>query len=98
MTNENNPIDFGAFTEPKKRPEPVSAPEESKKEKGRGERQEWVSRQPAAEPVAPQKATEGQISIKGPDHIIERFKQLCKDDRRVYYDMLEILMDKFEGK
>ena len=44
------------------------------------------------------KLPDQQISIKGPGHIIERFKQLCRDDRRHYYDMLEILMDNFERK
>ena len=42
---------------------------------------------------------EGQLSIKSPDRqILERFKKMCKADRRAYYDMLEILMDHFEGK
>ena len=42
---------------------------------------------------------EGQVSIKSPDNrIIERFKAMCKADRRKYYDMLEILMDAYEGK
>lgn len=41
-------------------------------------------------------AAETQLNIKGPADIIERFKALCKDDRRSYYDMLEILMDSFE--
>ena len=42
---------------------------------------------------------EGQMNIKSPDNrIIERFKAMCKADRRAYYDMLEILMDNYEGK
>lgn len=41
---------------------------------------------------------DGQISIKGPLSTIRRFQKLCKDDRRTYADMMEILMDRFEGK
>lgn len=47
----------------------------------------WPSREPLAE---------GQISIKGPLSTIRRFKALCKEDRRTYADMLNILMDQFE--
>jgi hypothetical protein len=39
---------------------------------------------------------EGQISIKAPLEVIERFRRLCRDDRRTYADMLAILMDGFE--
>ncbi|QDG74398.1 hypothetical protein [Labrenzia sp. PHM005] len=39
---------------------------------------------------------EGQMNIKGNKAILMRFKQMCKDDRRSYADMLEILMDRFE--
>lgn len=49
----------------------------------------WPSREPIAD---------GQISIKGPLSTITRFKALCKDDRRTYADMLNILMDQFEQK
>lgn len=42
--------------------------------------------------------SEGQLNLKGPLHILNRFKALCKDDRRAYYDMLQILMDRYEGK
>jgi len=38
-----------------------------------------------------------QLNLKGPRDILERFKAMCKADRRPYYDMLEILMDSFEG-
>ena len=41
---------------------------------------------------------DAQMNLKGPQHIIERFKAMCKDDRRPYYDMLEILMDEFDRK
>ncbi len=41
---------------------------------------------------------DGQLNLKGPRPILERFKVMCKADRRAYYDMLEILMDTYEGK
>ncbi len=47
----------------------------------------WLSREPVRE---------GQISIKAPLEVIERFRRLCRDDRRTYADMLAILMDGFE--
>jgi len=40
---------------------------------------------------------DGQISIKGPMTTIQRFKAMCKDDRRTYADMLDILMNHFEN-
>lgn len=70
-------------------PEPAELPE------GQGSRA-WPDR-PVVSAPAP-KPPEAQISIKGPVEIIERFKALCKEDRRVYYDMLEILMNEREGR
>lgn len=52
-----------------------------------------VERWPSREPVR-----DGQISIKAPLDVIERFKLICKDDRRTYADMLGILMDLYEAK
>lgn len=49
----------------------------------------WPSREPVAD---------GQISIKGPLKTIRRFQAMCKDDRRTYADMLDILMNTFEKK
>lgn len=72
--------------EPSKRPEDRlegSAPLETP------DTHRWPSREPVAE---------GQISIKGPLKTIKRFQALCKDDRRTYADMLNILMDAFESK
>ncbi|MGR3369347.1 MULTISPECIES: hypothetical protein [Roseobacteraceae] len=43
-------------------------------------------------------ATDGQLNLKGPRHVLDRFRAMCKADRRAYYDMLEILMDQFEGR
>lgn len=42
-------------------------------------------------------STDGQLNLKGPRQVLNRFKLMCKQDRRAYYDMLEILMDHFEG-
>ena len=39
---------------------------------------------------------EGQLNMKGRQAVLNRFKAMCKDDRRSYVDMLEILMDRFE--
>lgn len=52
-----------------------------------------VSAFPSREP-----APDWQLNLKGPRPILERFKAMCKADRRPYYDMLEILMDAFEKK
>lgn len=41
---------------------------------------------------------DAQLNLKGPKHILDRFKAMCKADRRPYYDMLEILMDEFEQR
>lgn len=49
----------------------------------------WPSREPMQD---------GQISIKAPLATIDRFRMLCRDDRRTYADMLGILMDAYEGR
>ena len=49
----------------------------------------WPSREPMIDT---------QISIKAPGEVVERFRSLCKGDRRTYADMLRILMDAFEGR
>lgn len=41
---------------------------------------------------------DGQVSIKAPLDVIERFRAMCRDDRRTYADMLGILMDRYEGR
>ncbi len=51
-----------------------------------------VSRFPSREA-----SSDGQLNLKGPQHVLDRFKAMCKADRRAYYDMLEILMDRFES-
>lgn len=52
-----------------------------------------AERWPSREPVR-----DGQISIKAPLDVLERFKRICKEDRRTYADMLGILMDRYESK
>lgn len=64
-------------------PDPVSA------ERAGASIERWPSREPVRD---------GQISIKAPLDVIERFKDICKDDRRTYADMLGILMDRYESK
>lgn len=49
----------------------------------------WPSREPAQD---------GQVSIKAPLEVIERFRKLCKDDRRTYADMLSILMNEYDRR
>lgn len=53
--------------------------------------EERAARWPSREPVM-----DGQISIKAPLSTLDRFKRICKDDRRTYADMLRILMDRYE--
>lgn len=47
----------------------------------------WPSREPLRE---------GQLNIRADLAVLERFKALCRDDRRTYGAMLEILMDGLE--
>ncbi len=51
-----------------------------------------AERWPSREPIR-----DGQISIKAPLDVLDRFKRICKDDRRTYADMLEILMNSYES-
>jgi hypothetical protein len=39
---------------------------------------------------------DGQLNMKGPQQVLQRFKSMCIADRRSYVGMLEILMDSFE--
>ena len=41
---------------------------------------------------------DAQLNLKGPRDILDRFKAMCKADRRAYYDMLKILMDTYERR
>lgn len=52
-----------------------------------------AERWPSREPVR-----DGQISIKAPLDVIERFRRMCHDDRRTYADMLGILMERFDQR
>lgn len=65
---------------PPLQPEPHTSPSAA------SEPARWPSREPVQD---------GQISIKAPLDVIERFRILCRDDRRTYADMLGILMDAF---
>ena len=47
----------------------------------------WPSREPSRD---------GQECIKAPLDVIERFRGICRDDRRTYADMLGISMDRYE--
>lgn len=81
-------LDLGRLKQFEPERQPVERPEAPKPaETAAPDR--WPSREPMAE---------GQISIKGPLKTIRRFQALCKDDRRTYADMLNILMDAFEKK
>lgn len=42
-------------------------------------------------------SADGQLNMRGSQAVLDRFKTMCKDDRRSYVAMLEILMDRFEG-
>lgn len=52
-----------------------------------------IDPRPSREPLS-----DGQISIKAPLDVLDRFKRICEDDRRTYADMLGILMDRYEGQ
>ena len=58
---------------------------------------EYQSRE-APDPIAVTQAisvqpVEGQLNIRAPLEIIDRFRRLCGEDRRTYAEMLRILMD-----
>ncbi len=41
---------------------------------------------------------DGQINIKGPTAILERFREMAKAERYRHAEFLEILMNAYEGK
>lgn len=51
----------------------------------------WPSREPL--PEAPAQV---QLNMRLDRAVSDRFKRLCRDDRRTYNDMLSILMDAFD--
>ena len=77
-------LDLDRLKQFEARPAPMPVPEQATPEPGR-----WPSREAVRD---------GQISIKAPLGTIERFRALCRDDRRTYADMLGMLMDRFEGR
>ena len=83
-------LDFSKLsTEPKSQQE-VSGREEvkGKQPEPNGQQtprmQAWPSRE---------QQRDGAFTIRGPLEDIDRFKRLCKEDRRTYIDMLRMLMD-----
>lgn len=82
------PLDFDRLKQFEARPAAEAGPEPVVDRAG-GATGRWPSREPLRD---------GQISIKAPLDVLERFKRICKDDRRTYADMLGILMDRYEGK
>ncbi|MCY4305927.1 MAG: hypothetical protein OXC62_14295 [Aestuariivita sp.] len=96
--NERNDLDFGALKGPVK---PELKTVES--EEDRTVFEPWPSRSPTPPTMGslqpkekPLVSLEAQVSIRGPGYIIERFKKLCKDDRRSYYNMLEMMMNRWD--
>jgi hypothetical protein len=82
------PLDFDRLKQFEARPAAKVDPEPAAERAG-----DTATRWPSREPVM-----DGQISIKAPLEVLDRFKRICKDDRRTYADMLGILMDRYEGK
>lgn len=82
------PLDFDRLKQFEARPAVKTEPEPVLDRAG-GATERWPSREPPRD---------GQISIKAPLEVLERFKRICKEDRRTYADMLGILMDRYEGK
>jgi hypothetical protein len=82
------PLDFDRLKQFEARPVATVDPEPAAERAG-----DTATRWPSREPVM-----DGQISIKAPLDVLDRFKRICKDDRRTYADMLGILMDRYEGK
>jgi hypothetical protein len=82
------PLDFDRLKQFEARPVPKVDLEPVAERAG-----DTATRWPSREPVM-----DGQISIKAPLDVLDRFKRICKDDRRTYADMLGILMDRYEGK
>ncbi len=63
-----------------------------KEEKGREDA--WPDRSPQM----PVKEEMRQISVRGRVSVISRFKRLCAQERYSHGDMLEILLDAYEGR
>jgi hypothetical protein len=82
------PLDFDRLKQFEARSPEVVEPEPVVERAG-GIATRWPSREPIMD---------GQISIKAPLDVLDRFKRICKDDRRTYADMLGILMDRYEVK
>jgi hypothetical protein len=86
------PAGQGGQTSPVAAPQPMAQPLRRSTADTR-KAVDAVSRFPSREA-----SSDGQLNLKGPQHVLDRFKAMCKSDRRAYYDMLEILMDRYEGR
>ncbi len=82
-------LDIDRLKQFEKRPATQSVERSAPADRAGGFTERWPSREPVKD---------GQISIKAPLDVIDRFKRICKDDRRTYADMLGILMDRFESE
>jgi hypothetical protein len=82
------PLDFDRLKQFEARSPELVEPEPVVERAG-GTATRWPSREPIMD---------GQISIKAPLDVLDRFKRICKNDRRTYADMLGILMDRYEVK
>lgn len=81
------PLDFGKLNAVQTKPEVKSSPAPAVSAPSR--------------PVVEAKQPDVQISVKGPQNVIQRFKDMCNVDPRrpyAYWHMLEILMDEYEKK
>lgn len=82
-----NPVNFAKLSEMPSKPEANISPAPKVSAPSR--------------PVVEAKQPDVQISVKGPQNVIDRFKALCNVDPRrpyAYWHMLEILMDEYEKK
>lgn len=55
-----------------------------------------VSHSIARSKPRPEERRDKQISIKGPEHVIERFQAICERDRWAYWQMLEKMTEAWE--
>lgn len=78
---------------PKPRSSDAEADREPEKGQGRArpapvpDRKAWPSRE----------VKDGQIGVRGPVDLLDEFKDLCKMERRSYYDMLRVLMENYSS-
>lgn len=66
-------------------------------EEGKGA-DRWPSREPSNIQIKPQELPQGQITMRGRQIVIDRFRDACQADRRTYIDMLEILLNDYVSR